>query len=330
MNDIEESKRLEDGQLNNEEEEKDKDKEVVVLSQIKRKGIAVIASLLLLIAVLIVGSIAWYTRIAGVTGMTLEAAKFDFKANYVESDLFINAADYLDVEHNKAAPGAGGVIPIMLNADQSETAVKYTINLDFSETAEEFKERLRFYYYDKNNNVHIIDPSSSMSPDNAITGYVMQNHNTYEYIYWKWRYELDDDWFYVDGKWYENSTSKNYNVKNSEGNVVQMTGKAYFESLYQNTLATESDAFDAFDTIIGLGQGDDEIAVHMGQSNGEPVLTTLTSVNSPTDMTAYQRAMKVKLVVSGAQAMPVTDTNAFGIGNGNYASATTIYKGAGQ
>ena len=73
-----------------------------------KKGVATIAAMSLLVALVIFGTLAWYTRIADVTGISLRAAQFDFNANYSNTDFVINVSDYLNVEEPYAAPGTGG------------------------------------------------------------------------------------------------------------------------------------------------------------------------------------------------------------------------------
>lgn len=261
---------------------------------VRRKGITVVVSLLLLVEVIILGTVAWYTRISNVTGMTMDVAEFDFNANYVEEDFIVSVDQYLNVASGKAAPGTGGIIPIRLGADNSEVAANYSINLDFSETADEFRDRIRFFYYtleDGRYILHNIDPATSLNVGSALKGVVNTGENVYEYICWEWVYDLSGDgWFASDGRWYNGATSE---------------GQAKFAELYPTPedLTAAQDAFDAFDTLIGMQQANDTMDCSYSGVN-----TTISADEgadgSAGKLYAYQKAMIVKLNITGASARP--------------------------
>lgn len=317
-------------------------------SQLKRKGLATLGALFLLVSVIIIGTVAWYTRVSNVTGMTMDVAKFDFNANYTGSDdgFTINVGGYLTstLAEGKAAPGTKGVIPIRMSSGKSETAVKYSLNLDFAEMADEFQNRLRFYYYINTGTaenpvyeLHVIDPATATETSSAITGMLAASGETgdtkYEYIYWEWMYELDDEWFADGGKWYHKAdgASERYSFDGS----TDKTGRQVFDALYPDEIpegATENkrtaaiDAFDEFDTNIGLGKCNAQIKCHYA---GDP-----RTVEAETDeetgavtLKAYQVAMTLKLHVTGAQAQPVPIDDASPITPGT--AGTAIYNANG-
>ena len=323
-------------------------------SQLKRKGLATLGALFLLVSVIIIGTVAWYTRVSNVTGMTMDVAKFDFNANYTGSDdvFTINVGGYLTstLAEGKAAPGTKGVIPIRMSSGKSETAVSYSLNLDFAEMADEFQNRLRFYYYINTGTaenpvyeLHVIDPATATQTSSAITGKLAasgQNGATkYEYIYWEWVYELDDDWFCEGGKWYQGTQTYTIGVENK-------TGSDYFNSLYPQVapagdddddddddsapqvspLQTAIDAFDEFDTMIGLGQCDETIDCHYAGAE-KTVEAEKDEATEEITLKAYQVAMKLKLHVTGAQAKPVASGGTSPITDG--AAGTAIYNANG-
>jgi len=113
---------------------------------LKRKIIIAATSLSLLVAVAAIGTVGWYTRMNNISGITLDVAKFDFRANFSDTTFIVDVNDYLNVHQDKAAPGTSGVIPVLLT-NSSEVDVKYTVYMDLSPMAPEMLERVRFYVY---------------------------------------------------------------------------------------------------------------------------------------------------------------------------------------
>ena len=321
-------------QLHREEQDQTTTSSLTVFrSKLRRRGLALGAALALLVGVLIAGTVAWYTQLSNITGMTMNAAKIDIRANYVADTVIINAGDYLNVSGNKAAPGTKGVIPIRLDAGGSEVAVDYTVSLNFSAMADEFKNRIRFYYYkevDGTTYEVTVDPATAAATASAISGKVALGAVNYEYIYWEWVYELDDDWFCSDGVWYYRGTPAagdprrvNVSLEEKDPDV----GEANFNSTYSTMTYAENDdmfnpdspddtprsramdAFDEFDSLIGTGEADKELKAHL---NGEET-TYQYNDNAEAEagpvpkLKAYQQAMLVKLYVTGAQATPITE-----------------------
>ena len=237
-------------QLHREEQDQTTTSSLTVFrSKLRRRGLALGAALALLVGVLIAGTVAWYTQLSNITGMTMNAAKIDIRANYVADTVIINAGDYLNVSEKKAAPGTKGVIPIQLDAEGSEVAVDYTVSLNFSAMADEFKNRIRFYYYkevDGTTYEVTVDPATAAATASAISGNVALGVVNYEYIYWEWVYELDDDWFCSDGVWYykgvDTSGPQRVNYKMVPKTTVSLadrpgigTPAGLFDALYSNT-----------------------------------------------------------------------------------------------
>lgn len=256
--------------------------------QLTKRGGAALLSLILLVAVAIAGTVAWYTRVATIEGITMRAARFDVRANYVTSDLVVDASHYLNVSQGKAAPGTTGVIPIRIDSGSSETAVDYTLGLDFSTMAEDFQKHICFYYYtleENGNNYtkHYMSPGDT-SAEAMITGTVQPGSSpVYEFIYWTWVFQLSKALYLDDDRiWREGEESDNFS-------------------------AEETDAFDVFDTHIGLGDWDDVVEL-----NGKTYTKEINADGNAAEGTtghlyAYQQAMSVKLNVVGAQAEPTRD-----------------------
>ena len=310
-------------QLHREEQDQNSAESLVIFrSKLKRRGLALGAALALLIGVLVAGTVAWYTQLSNITGMTLNAAKIDIRANYASNTVIINANEYLNVDNNKAAPGTKGVIPLRVDAEGSETAVDYSISLNFSSMADEFKNRIRFYYYKTENGTTsevTIDPATAAATDSAIFGEVAKQGVNFEYIYWEWVYELDDDWFCSNGVWYYKGTPAagdptRKNVKGEE--KLSSVGTETFAGLYSTEPLTASstdtprskaiDEFDEFDSLIGTGQVDEKMTAHLNGEEFSYQYDAGAAVGTVPNLKAYQQAMLVKLYVTGAQATPVT------------------------
>lgn len=331
-------------QLHREEQDQTTTSSLTVFrSKLRRRGLALGAALALLVGVLIAGTVAWYTQLSNITGMTMKAAKIDIRANYVEDTVIINAGDYLNVSGNKAAPGTKGVIPIRLDAAGSEVDVDYTVSLNFSSMADEFKNRIRFYYYkevDGTTYEVTVDPATAAATASAISGKVALgavNAVNYEYIYWEWVYELDDDWFCSDGVWYYKGEGEVDDPLRVD--VTLETDKAegaetLFNTLYPDTpasggsqddtvLSKAIDDFDEFDSLIGTGEADEELTAHLNGEATDYQHDAGAVEGTVPNLKAYQQAMLVKLYVTGAQATPIPT----GATPGTTTGSGTIYRG---
>ena len=154
----------------------------------RKKTLLMLASLGVLVLVIAYASIAWYTNISNVAGMTFDVGKYDFQANYAGDNFLIQVDEYLNVDTDKAAPGTRGVIPIRVSA-QGDVGAAYAINLDFSDMAQEFRDRIRFYYYTMENNQvveYVLDENAE-----DIVGTLTSKGSITEYIYWEWIYTAD-------------------------------------------------------------------------------------------------------------------------------------------
>lgn len=154
----------------------------------RRKTLLMLASFGVLVLVIAYASIAWYTNISNVAGLTFDVGKYDFQANYAGDDFLIQVDEYLNVDTDKAAPGTMGVIPIRVSAG-GDVGAAYAINLDFSDMAQEFKDRIRFYYYTKENGKTVEYVLDEKSED--IVGTLTSKGSITEYIYWEWIYTAD-------------------------------------------------------------------------------------------------------------------------------------------
>ena len=247
----------------------------------KRKGLTALAALLLLVAVAVIGTLAWYTRISQVTGMTMKAAQFDFNANKSQEDFILDVNAYTNIDNHLAAPGTGGVIPIRVEAadtqgNPSEIDADYTISIDFSDMADEFQNRIRFFYYTADGAEHQLSPKDTTA---GIQGTLTRGQAKYEYIYWEWVYKLDGSgWYCKNGIW--------------------TNGGGTFTS-------AETDAFDAFDSQIGLGKAYASLTCHSDGSE-KTFSADAGADGTPGKLYAYQKAMMAKLRITGAGAEATT------------------------
>ena len=265
-------------QLNTAEEKEsgeEKKRNLLSLLLLKR-GIGLGVALAVLVVLIIAGTVAWYTRIANVTGITMKAAEFDFAANYTDSDFVVNVSDYMSAGRG-VAPGTGGMIPIRLSTTSS-VDINYAVNLDISGTAPEFQQRIRLYYYTQNGGVytkHYIQPGS---PD--IVGFLpakaagATESVGYEFIYWEWLYDFDPSCYF----------DTRLALHKYDASLPSASGMTY---------TADSDA--------GVAGSDGRYA--------------------------YQKAMEIKLEMSGVQATPVSNEQyAQDVAAGHNAAGSTVFK----
>ena len=157
------------------------------MSDLKRKGILLLLSVLMLVSAGAYLTFAWYTKVTSVSGMEFDAAQWEFTANYEVSDFSLNVNSYTTSNKGMAAPGTAGAIPIVLGATNSHTDVDYQIWIDKSTMSPEFQERIYFYYKDKDS-----EETKLFLSDTPIKGTIKAKETYTEYIYWKWIYEAKD------------------------------------------------------------------------------------------------------------------------------------------
>ena len=158
---------------------------------VKRQGALLAVSVLLLMVLGVYATIAWYTRLTNVTGLTFDAADFDFRAQYVTDSFLIDVNDYMNVENQKAAPGTQGIIPILVSAENSGTDVDYSININKEGMAPELEERIRFYYYSEDADGSIREHTLGNGADDIRGTLPAGTSERTEYLYWEWMYTAD-------------------------------------------------------------------------------------------------------------------------------------------
>lgn len=275
--------------------------------KLRYKAVLLLVTFILLVVLIVAGTVAWYTRISTVTGLYMDVATFDFNASYVETAVLVKPIDEgHGVATGKAAPGSRGVIPILLDNSTSQTKATYALDLNFVETAPEFRRKIRYYYYatGEDGNVH----QYTLGQDgNVIRGELNAEAQRYEYIHWEWVFDLNEDtYFNTDlnewvryGKYYDEIDeawkTKSFPDEYKEG----------YDAGEGNL--NDYDKFDEIDTKIGLGEYNEEFI----SSNTTTYAKETTDDNSETYL-AYQVAMRVKVTCSGLQAaaQPIGDPTA--------------------
>lgn len=154
------------------------------MGELKRRGILLLLSVLMLVSAGAYLTFAWYTKMTTVSGMEFHVAQWEFTANYEISDFQIEVMSYETLSGGKAAPGTKGEIPIRLGADKSDTDVSYEIWIDQSKMSAEFQQRIYFY-----KDQEMETPFVASSP---ITGDIDYGTSKTVTIYWKWIYEYKD------------------------------------------------------------------------------------------------------------------------------------------
>lgn len=308
------------GKTKKEEKKQNSDLGIIV-EILKRKGLVAFASLGLLVSIIIMGTTAWYTKINDVSGITLNVAQFDFKADFTTEEFMLNAANYFATENNLCAPGTVGVIPIVLTTS-GDTAVTYSLGIDTSEMADEFKARIRFFYVDKESEKQVSlnegDAISytfnkdSGSPASGAPGSVT------EYVYWEWVYELSEDKFYdyinkkwiltnpVTGEHYYETVKSDGTVENPTTSVtlsslyvynnIDEAGQPNYQKAYASTKAAV-EAFNDFDYKVGTGVFDKEFtssgpALDGGEYKKEEKYMSTSSITYDTDGHAVEYDQK--------------------------------------
>ena len=161
---------------------------------LRKKGILLLAALLLLLSAGVWFAYAWYTKMTSVSGLDFEAARWDYSANYAVGDVSMNvfSSAVQDetgrqiIEANKAAPGTSGYFPILLSAENSDVDVRYEAKVDKSTMSTEFRERI-YFYRDAAMTLPV-----DMEDENVITGTIPRGGTATMMIYWKWIYEQSD------------------------------------------------------------------------------------------------------------------------------------------
>ena len=166
------------------------------MNNIKKKGILLVVSILLLIAAGVYLTLGWYTKMTSAGNIQFDVAKWDFAANYSVDDYALNVYTYNQARNAKAAPGTAGYIPIKLSATSSDTDVYYSIIIDKSSMQEvipgqSFANRI-FFYADK----EMTMPLGEMDEEGNtydINGTIPYGKDVEVVVYWKWIYEYEND-----------------------------------------------------------------------------------------------------------------------------------------
>ena len=276
--------------------------------ELRGKAIILLATGALLVVLLIAGTAAWWTRVSMVNQMTMKAANFDFKSNYSDASFIIQAKDFINIfddENQKAAPGTAGVIPIVINAPDSDIEVAYSININTDSMDEAFKRRLRFFRIKSNEKGEPVDEGGNvivdaqgkllpgktpveftLTPNDPIKGTVEPNEENIEYIYWEWVYDLNNKIYYKNNTWY---------IGNEPEFPYSEEDKLAFDELDTGIATHKYD--DAFPKSDGSGNYErEEITIYDKDGNPQKVY-----------ILAYQKAMQTKLDVTGVAAEPNYD-----------------------
>lgn len=173
-----------------------------MITDVRKKGILLIASFLLLLAAGVYMAFAWYTKMTSASDMTFDAARWEYSANYAVDDFSIgvytspiidtDGDEFVAIVNGKAAPGTKGFCPVVLSAEDSDAAVGYVLKVDKSTMSPEFQERI-FFYQDPAMTVPVgTDWGSTTEPGNVMTGTIPAGQSKTVNIYWKWVYDLDE------------------------------------------------------------------------------------------------------------------------------------------
>lgn len=254
---------------------------------LRRQAVVAGASLVLVVALILGGTVAWYTRLVNVTGMTFEVASFEINASYVEESFLINPYDYSEIEDGKAAPGAMGYIPVEITSTvNNEVAVEYRLNVDDTAMAPEFAERIRFYYYTYDEDSGYVEHELGFGEDDIQGSIPADQDGVTEYIYWEWEYTADLSPILDEAGVTSLSQISNadlYTTWNKmSGNWTDSTSKTVIAQLYSGSETTAT-------TTISTGIKDED-----GVVGSEVVTTTYPAVDSSVADYAKKRGANMR------------------------------------
>lgn len=162
------------------------------MKELGKKGVLLLVAIILLGCALLGLSFAWYTKMTSASAVSFHLARWDFNAK-VEIDSFeVDVYPYKTITgKNLAAPGTEGILAIELGALESDTDVAYSMFIDKSTMADEFKRRIFFFVNEKDGegNVTVRDLSSS---EDLLEGTITAGSETEVEICWRWVYDYDE------------------------------------------------------------------------------------------------------------------------------------------
>jgi len=170
-----------------------------VISDVRKKGILLAASFLLLMAAGVYMAFAWYTKVTSASDMMFDAARWEYSANYAVDSFALGVytspvtdatGTFQAVVDGKAAPGTSGYSPVVLSAANSDAAVGYVLKVDKSTMSPEFQERIYFYQDEAMTEPAGKDWGGEDRESDIITGIIPAGSEKTVYIYWKWVYDL--------------------------------------------------------------------------------------------------------------------------------------------
>lgn len=166
-------------------------------ADIRKKGILLLVSLLLLASAAIYMAFAWYTKMTSVSELSFDTAMWDFNANYNVSDFTINVFSYPRKDDSgqlittgKSAPGTSGWIPVKLSAAKSDIDVEYALWIDKSTMSSEFQERI-FFYSDAAMTQKLGEMDAS-GDTNILSGTIPKGSEINLTLYWRWVYDYEE------------------------------------------------------------------------------------------------------------------------------------------
>lgn len=223
---------------------------------LRKKAILSGASALLVIILILGAVLAWYTRLTNVTGMTFDAATFDVTASYLSESKILNPFNYSEVENGLSAPGVQGYVPIAITTTtDGEVEIQYRLNIDTGAMASEFQERIRFYYYTKDEDGTYVEHDLGFGEDDIMGTLSLEadqdsdgNRTVIEHVYWEWIYEGDISTVLIspDDEYDSDDTEIDYTEYNSLG---EMTNEQIYTAIYNWRNSSNSDVDDYYDEL---------------------------------------------------------------------------------
>lgn len=154
---------------------------------LRKKSLLFFVSSMVLVTILIMAGIAWYTRVANTYAVSFDVAEYDLAVNEnVDKEYLLDIFEYSNVTNEKMAPGTVGCIPLKLSAYRSDVDVTYSVSIQsFIPHTDEMniQQHMRFYYLKEGNSIHYGDAVLPKRNGNNIV-YFKEGNTTYtkEYL----------------------------------------------------------------------------------------------------------------------------------------------------
>lgn len=192
-----------------------------MIREIRKKGILMVVSLLLLLAAGMYMAYAWYTKNTSASEMSFDTARWEYSANFAAGPVELNicrmpvtyedGTEGVSIVEGKVAPGTEGYAPVILSAGESDVAVGYSLSVDKSLMSKEFRERIYFFQ-----DAEMTKPAGDSWGDangdgrTVITGVLEPGETKTIILYWRWVYDAAEVSTIAGGRRYTSANAQQF------------------------------------------------------------------------------------------------------------------------